>query len=373
MGMKVCYLANAASPHAVRWVNYFAEHGCKVDLITWHAPRDRAEICPDVEIHRLLFPPHYLGLCGALLEIVWLLRKIHPDIIHAHYIGTFGVLAGLYSRFSGFRPVVLTAWGSDLLVDAKTWKKCLMKYALQRVDWTTCNAEHIREVLLEMGAEPDKVSLISFGVDVDRFSPSVSGERIRNRLGVGGSPVVISMRNLRPLYDVECLIRAMPLVLRDVPDTRFVIAGEGRERSRLESVAKSLHVSDSVSFVGFIPDSEVPEYLASSDVYVSTALSDGWSASTSEAMACGLPVVITDFGDNRRWVEDGVNGFVVPSRDPQTLASRVVHLLRHERDRIEFGRVNRRVIEMRNNLHTEMGKMLQLYQKLVRECRKPGR
>jgi glycosyltransferase involved in cell wall biosynthesis len=127
-----------------------------------------------------------------------------------------------------------------------------------------------------------------------------------------------------------------------------------------------LGISDSVKFVGFIPNEKLPEYLASADVYVSTSLSDaGLAASTAEAMACGLPVIVTDFGDNRRWVKNGVNGFIVPLRDPKTLADKIVYLLKNENIRKEFGIRNRIIIEKKNNYYKEMERMEHIYEVLA--------
>jgi glycosyltransferase involved in cell wall biosynthesis len=123
-----------------------------------------------------------------------------------------------------------------------------------------------------------------------------------------------------------------------------------------------------VKFIGFIQNDKLPEYLNSMDVYVSTSLSDaGIAASTAEAMACGLPVIVTDVADNRVWVEDGVNGFVIPVKDPKLLAERVIHLLKNEDIRRRFGNISRKVIEERNNYYKEMAKMEEIYKKLVEE------
>ncbi len=123
----------------------------------------------------------------------------------------------------------------------------------------------------------------------------------------------------------------------------------------MKELAGSLNIAESVRFISWVPHDELPRYLTAADVYVSTALSDaGIAASTAEAMACGLPVIITDFGDNRKWVEDGVNGFLIPLRAPEVLAARIIHLLKHEDDRKKFGQANRQVIEERNNWEKEM-------------------
>ena len=110
--------------------------------------------------------------------------------------------------------------------------------------------------------------------------------------------------------------------------------------------------------VSGIPHDELPRYLTSANIFVSTALSDaGLAASTVEAMDCGLPVVITDSGDNRKWVEDGVNGFIIPLKDPKTLAEKIIYLLKNPDVGKEFGMRNRKIIEERNDYYKEMKKM----------------
>jgi glycosyltransferase involved in cell wall biosynthesis len=160
-------------------------------------------------------------------------------------------------------------------------------------------------------------------------------------------------------------------VLKEAPETKFVIAGKGSEEKKLKELAKSLGVEDNVKFVGFIRNDELPQYLNTVDVYVSTSLSDaGIAASTAEAMACGLPVVITDVADNKKWVEDGVNGFLVPIKDPKSLAERIIYLLRNEDVRKRFGKINREIIEERNNYYKEMEKMEDIYKELIRRHEK---
>lgn len=367
----ICYLANAASIHTLRWANYFTEHNWKVDLITWRPPGKDAEINANIDVHRILFPPHYIARYGALLEIALLIRKIRPDIIHAHYISHFGILAGLYGRLFGFRPIVLTAWGRYSLTNSRGLHRQLQKLAIRRADCITCDAEHIKEPLMKLGADPKKIRVIYFGTDTRKFSPRPKSEKLKEQLGVCGSPVVISLRNLQPLYDVESLIKAVPLVLKEIPSVKFIIAGDGEQKEYLYNLATLLAISENIRFVGQIANDELPQYLNMADIYVSTSLSDaGLAASTAEAMACGLPVVITDFGDNRKWVEDNVNGFVVPLQDPETLASQIICLLRNKDDGIKFGQAGRQIIEERNNYEKEMVRMGDLYEMLIKRHKK---
>ncbi|GAF95437.1 unnamed protein product, partial [marine sediment metagenome] len=160
-------------------------------------------------------------------------------------------------------------------------------YVLKKADSITCDGEHIIKPLIELGAEPQKISLIYFGVDTQKFSSGEKDRSLQKELNIFGSPTVISLRNLEPLYDVSSLITSIPMVLKKVPEAKFVIAGKGSQEEGLKKLAKSLGVLNSVRFVGLIPNEELSKYLRSSDVYVSTSLSDaGLSASTAEAMAC---------------------------------------------------------------------------------------
>lgn len=371
--MRICYIAGAGSVHTQRWVKHFANSGDDVHLIT-----DAAAGVHDlhgVTLHelslrdlRIPIVSYGVNLLLNLAQVKKLLREIRPDLIHAHYIMSWGFLALL----SGFHPFVLTVWGSDVLIDPQRYPilKPLMKNALRRADLITCDAQHMMETMIRLGAREEKISTINFGVDMLKFAPGPRNDIIKSRLRIAGHPTVVSLRSLRPIYDVETLIRAIPLVAHKVPEARFVIAGDGEQRAYLEKLARSQGVLESVRFVGWIPSSELPEYLNSADVYVSTALSDaGLAGSTAEAMACGLPVIVTEFGDNGRWVEDGVNGFLVPPQNSKALASKIVHLLLNTGDRMKFGAANRQIIETRNNREKEMEKVRRLYERIIQQRR----
>ena len=369
--MKICYVANAASIHTQKWAKYFADKGHDVHLISGEGFGARA-----VENVQLHVPRRVPGLRGgnlvfAMAHMAAVLRRTKPDILHGHY-ATGG---GFWAAVTGFHPFVLTGWGSDILIEPKTRRLAKWKahFALVRADATTCDAEHFVRPLVELGADPEKVALINFGIDTSKFHPGQRDEALRARLQVvPGSPIVFSLRSFYHRYDVESFIRAVPDVLKAVPDATFVAAGGGDQRGYLESLASSLRVSDRVKFIGFIANDDLPRYLASIDVYVSTALSDaGLSSSTAEAMACERAVVITDFGDNGKWVKDGEGGFLVPLRSPAIVAEKVVALLEDAAFRAACGRINRSVIQERNDYYTEMAKVERLYEGLIQ--RQPAR
>jgi len=297
-----------------------------------------------------------------------LINKIKPDILHAHYITDCGFLGAV----SKFHPFLMSAWGSDVRDEAKENKiiRTIVRFVLKRSDMVHVDADHMKEELIKLDVEETRIRIIYYGTDTKRFSSDKKDESLRRKLCITGYPTIISIRNLEPIYDVESLIKATPIVLNEVPEARFIIVGDGSQREYLKDLAESLGVSDYIRFVGFIPSSELPRYLASSDIYVSTSFSDGGLASsTAEAMACELPVVITDFGDNRKWVEDGVSGFLIPMKSPDEIASKIICLLRNEEKRREFGRICRQVIDERSEREKEMRKVERLYTEMVEHFR----
>ncbi len=377
--MKICYLADASSIHTQRWVQYFADQGHDVHLISLNPT---GEILPNVSLYhldvvrgigkvqfsaRIRSMLRGFNLVSVMFQVNRIVQRLAPDVVHAHSVSDNGFLAAL----SGFHPLVLTAWGSDILIAPQKSRliKWGVKYALKRADYITCDAQHLVEKMVELGAAGDKIAIIYFGTDTQRFSPERRDAQLKEQLHLDAqAQIVISLRNLRPLYDVESLVRAIPTISGQVPQARFVIAGGGEQRDQLEKLACSLGVSERVLFVGPIPAGDLPRYLASADVYVSTSLSDaGLAASTAEAMACGLPVVITDFGDNREWVQDGAGGFLIPLQNPAALAEKVVHLLQNQDLRTRWGQINRGVIQERNSYHQEMAKVERIYTQLAKE------
>ena len=120
--------------------------------------------------------------------------------------------------------------------------------------------------------------------------------------------------------------------------------------------------------MGKVEESEMVTYLQLSDIYVSTSISEsGLASSTAEAMACELPVINTDTGDINLWIKNGEGGFIIPTESPKILAEKIIYLLKYEKERTKFGKINRKIIKERNNYYKEMAKMENVYEKLVKD------
>jgi len=358
--LKLCFLAPANSVHSIRWCKYFADRGHDVHLISFHPAV--APVPEGVRVYRIdIGSVPVIKYLKAYWRVKRLIREIAPDILHLHSLALYGLGA-----YAGQHPYVATAWGSDV-IDYQ--HGCIsgrhLRYVLRMARATTCDAHHMRDLMLRLGAVPNNVKMVMFGIDTERFIPVSRSRTIESKHGLHGRQVVISMRNFYPVYDIETLIEAVPMVIKGGVDPVFMIVGTGPEESRLRALTRKYCVEKHIVFTGALDNEVLPAYLSLADVYVSTALSDaGISASTAEAMACEKPVIVTDSGENSRWIDDGRNGYVIPVRSPRILADRIVMLLKEgETRRIMGGLARKRIIE-KCNYQTEMAHMEEIY----REC-----
>jgi glycosyltransferase involved in cell wall biosynthesis len=363
--MKICFLANANSIHSFKWIKYFVDRGHKVYWFSF--VEQEFEISnSNIDFYLLKnFSIKPINIAFNLIKFKGLIKKIKPDVLHSHYAGVNGILGAL----SGFHPFILTVWGSDILITAKSRLiKPFIKFALNRSDLITCDAEHMRNELSKLGVDSKKVRIIYFGIDTDKFAPGMKDEKLIKELGLKNNFVVISLRNLEPIYDIETLIKSIPFVLKKFYRTKFIVIGRGSEEEKLKMLAKSLGVENNLLFLGFISNDDLYKYLRIADIYVSTSLSDaGISASTAEAMACGLPVIITNTGENQKWVKNGESGFLIPTKSPEKLAIRIIELLKNEKKRNKFGLEARKIIEQKNNYYKEMEKMERIYEEIFKK------
>jgi glycosyltransferase involved in cell wall biosynthesis len=359
--MKLCFLASADSTHSFRWIKYFADKGHEIHWISLQ--KNEFGDLKNVKFYLLKqYPTKFLDIIFNAIPVKKLIKEIKPDILHAHYAGVNGVLGTL----SGFHPFVLTVWGSDILITGKNFlAKPLIKFALKKADLITCDADCLKEAMIKLGAEPEKIKIIYFGVDTEKFSPGPKDEELIRKLGIENCPVVISLRNLEPIYDVETLIRAIPLVLKKIPDAKFIIAGKGSEEEKLKNLAKELKITESTRFVGWINHENLPDFLKIGDVYVSTSLSDSTSVSLLEAMATGLVSVVTDVGENRKILKNGENGFLIPVKKSRILAEKIIFLLKDKEFRDRIKEINMKLIQDQFNYYKEMEKMENLYKQLI--------
>jgi glycosyltransferase involved in cell wall biosynthesis len=300
-------------------------------------------------------------LIYSIVKSLLIVFKEKPEIIHFHSLGIYSLPLFIINH----KKIVSTPWGTDILFGSKKIiKKIILKSCLRKSALISCDAEHMKKKLLLLDAEKQKIKLINFGIDTKKFK--VSGPRplflpVKKRL-------IISTRNHEEIYNIESLIRAIPLIITKFPDVIFLIYGEGSKTKSYKKLVLKLNVQNYVFFPGKINQNDLPLVLSSADIYVSTSLSDaGIAASTAEAMACERAVVITNSGENNKWVQNGENGYLVPTKRSDQIAKYCKKLLADNALRTRLGSKARKTIIDRNDYINEMNKMQSYYLDLIND------
>ncbi len=351
--MHICYLADSESVHTQRWVRYFHGRVAKVSVISFSPGK-----IDDVECHHVKTPfRSAFKYVFGLPKIRQLLRKLKPSVLHVHEASGYG-LAG---ACSGYHPLVLTCWGSDVLIapSRSVVYKAALWYVLKKADIVTSMANHMTRRLPALGVDPSKIITLPFGIDDSVFHPE-----LRQAVGYRDFPKVISTRNFKPVYNLELLLRSLPHIRRRYPDVRCALIGDGLLREKLRREAVQLGQASVVEFAGTINQAEVAQQLASSDVFCTLSYSDGNNVSLNEAMACGCFPVASRIPANEEWIIDGENGFLVPVDDPQAVADAICRALADSELREKAAIINWKIIQERGLWRKSMERMEAVYQKL---------
>lgn len=250
-------------------------------------------------------------MLSGLFKALNLIRKEKPDVIHGNWIVPTGLIAAAAGLLAGI-PVINTARGMDVRVSEKGPVRILFDLAVKLSDKVTVVSEAMKERRSLSGAET-----VTSGVNETFFRIKPSR----------GSLSILHTRSLEKVYDVETLIRAVPLVVRQVPGARFTVAGSGSHAPALKELAASLDVEDHVDFTGPVDHKTIAEYMAQASVYASTAVADGTSIALMEAIAAGLAPVVSDIEPNRSLVAHGRDGYLFRPGDEQDLADKIIEAL----------------------------------------------
>jgi glycosyltransferase involved in cell wall biosynthesis len=352
--MRICYLGDTASPHLMKFIEYFANRGNEIHVISLRGAK-----CEGARIHNIPRRTRFEDI-DYLLSLFWLKRIItsmKPDVLHAHYLTSYGLLGAV----TGFHPYIVTAWGTDLLITPKKGYlyKLLLKFMLKRADLVFADAFFMKEELLRYGAKPERVLICPFGVDMKLFRNQNRKHSDTGKIGI------LSMRTLIKNSNIDVILSSMKILNEHGIDFVLNVTNRGTEESKLQRMASDLRLDNSINFLGFLKRQEIYGFFRSSDIYVSIPSSDGTSVTLLEAMASGLFPVVSDIPANREWIEDGVNGFLVPLGDSATLANKIIQATREIELRKRAAEINRDLVRRKGELKSTMEFIKSQYQRLV--------
>src|SRR5665648_21413 len=306
--MKILYFSKDYCPHDHRFLSALADSEHHIFYLRLERGPRQTETRPVPSgIEQI---PWSGGLRSArisdgprlLLEFRQILKRIQPDVLHAGPIQSCGLLAAL----SGFHPLLVMSWGFDLMKDADRgpfWRWAT-KYSLKRADWFTSDCEATHAKALSLGLPTGRTTVFPWGVDLEHFSPQPRQEQVGRAAGF----TIFCNRSWEPNYGVDVLAKAFVQVARQRLDVRLLLLGDGSQASLLKDIFTSSGVDERVDFGGHISNSDLPRFYRMADLYISASHVDGSSVSLLEALASGLPCLVSDIPANREWVtEDAVS------------------------------------------------------------------
>jgi glycosyltransferase involved in cell wall biosynthesis len=369
--LRLCYISNPNLIHTRRWVTWFASRGHTVCLLADVPLKEPWSDVPVIDVSKIF----YARYIRFPVWTVWLrnfIRKWQPDILHAHRINSAGWMAAA----SGFHPYIVTPWGVDIFVQPfNSWlARFLAQYTVRKADLVTSLSDVMGKELLNLGATQDKLHKIQFGVEMEIFKPEANNNvdllDLRRRLSLPeNARVVLSPRAVTPLYSLDIIMQAIPLIRQRVPEAYFIFLDYNTEmeyKQQLEQLSNSLGIDPIIRWVTAIRSrSEMAKLYQLSDVVLSIPSTDGTPVSVMEAMACGKPVVSTDLPPLREFISDGRNGWLVPVREIHLLAERTIQLLEQPELAKEFGQLAHQTVAEKANTATEMQRMETLYNQLT--------
>lgn len=308
-------------------------------------------------IERSADPEAWLRLMPAFEQVI---QNVRPHLIQAGPIQSCGFMTAL----SGFHPFVMMSWGYDVLVDSQRddfWR-WLTRFTIQRADRLVCDCRHVSARIRELaGCEEQKIVEFPWGVELTQFD---DGERTKPLNEP--SFVVISTRTWREDYGTSVLLDAFRLAYQREPRLKLVLLGGGPMSGTIQDYLTQHRLGEAVRLVGLRPEEELPEWLRSADLYLSTAPSDGSSISLLGALAAGLPVVVSDNPSNREWVRDNACGWLANPGDPRSFAAALVEAVRTTPEqRQKMGRTNRDIAVKRANWDENFALLLNVYEQLL--------
>jgi glycosyltransferase involved in cell wall biosynthesis len=217
-----------------------------------------------------------------------------------------------------------------------------------------------RDKAVSYGMNPDHTVVFPWGVDLDHYTPKnwKTGKRVNDF-------TLFCNRSWEPRYGVDVLARAFVKATQSRPGLSLILLGGGSQGARIRQILLNGGVLDLVTFGGQISQTELPRWYHWADVYISPSHVDGSSVSLMEALACGLPCLVSDIPANQEWVREGENGWLFPDGDVDALATKILQAMDQRKSLPKIGNAARIVAEERADWKKNSAKLMQAYQQAL--------
>lgn len=307
-----------------------------------------------------------------VVSLYKILRRFDIDLVHTHLL--FSALRAwiaakiarvptIHNHMTIITPECQTEW---LLVKHKMLAKIVNKLVDKYIAFSHFLMQDLKT---KLSVDDTKIELIYMGVDLALYDSYQKNRHFKAKFHLDDqTPVVGVIARLYPEKGVHKALIAFPYVIKDIPDAKLLIIGDGPLRNQLEKMAKTLGISDNVIFAGVRHD--IPELLNMIDVYIQTSDRPNLGLSVLEAAAAAKPLIIIAQNDEERemakeTVIDGYNGFIV-ANVPEEIASKIILLIKNEEQAKKMGQASRKLAEERFDLEKHVNQIEVLYEAVIK-------
>jgi glycosyltransferase involved in cell wall biosynthesis len=297
---------------------------------------------------------------GAAWRLSRIIKQEKPDIIHAHDPHGVAMAALALSMSTQLVKPPLVA---SRRVDFRLKGNSLSRWKYRQVDCFICASDAIRQMLIADGIPAARAVTVHEGIDLGRVEAAPAANLHEELWLPHHAPIVGNVAALVPHKGQKHLVEAAALVMRDVPDARFIIAGEGELRESLERQIREHHLEKHVFLAGFRPD--VLSLHKAFDIFVMSSVTEGLGTSLLDAMAAGKPIVATRAGGIPEVVVDGETGYLVPPRDHDAMAGAIARLLKDEALRRRMGEAGQKRARVRFSAERMVQDTLRVYKRVA--------
>lgn len=371
VGIRVIYFSQGYTPHDYRFLEKLAQTPYDVWFLRFETNPTPFETRPVPKgIREVAWAGNRTyrlstwGKSKLFLDFRRVLHRLRPDLIHAGPVQN----CGFFTALAGYKPLLLMSWGSDILANThkNTLWQWVTKFTIRHADMIACDCLAVRDNIVKLAHYPaDRIIVFPWGVDLNQFRPAPSQLGLRDKLGWKGNKIVITTRSLEPIYGVEIFLEAAKEVIEKAPDSRMLMLGSGSLEPKVRAFITQHNLQHAIYLAGRVPYDMLPNYFNAADLYVSSSYSDGTSVSLLEAMACKVPVVVSDLPANREWVTPGVNGWLVSPGDARALSSAILEAL-EQKDKVKaMTETNISVVRQKANWDKNATILLETYERLT--------
>ena len=361
--MRIVYFSKSYTSHDYRFLSSLSQTEHEIYYLKLEAGKRQTEDRPVPEnIQQILWAGgqrefRWRDVPRLTLDFRRLTREIKPDLIHAGPIQNCAFIAAL----SGFRPILTMSWGYDLVmdVDKSAWMQWVTRYTLKRSDFFASDANVTRDKAIVYGMNPEKTVIFPWGVDIGHFLPKKPVTR-------GSAPFTLFCnRTWESLYGVDVLAKAFVKIAAQNPNVNFILLGGGSQGTKLRQILMKGGVMERVHFGGQVTQADLPRWYHMADLYISPSHVDGSSVSLMEALASGLPCLVSDIPGNKEWIEDGVNGWLFRDGNVDDLAEKISFAIKNRKLFNKIGKAARQTAEQKADWQKNFGKLLEAYERIL--------